>query len=103
MLYHSKLPLQSVFGRYQVVTSCFLAVTFRDITLDVVNNHLIARTISLPFFKILNFISFGICDPKNFSKFLNVTRIITTNLLSWNGQCKDIKKYQKLYFQIKIP
>jgi len=32
------------FWPLQVVTSHFLAVTFRDITLYVVNNHLIART-----------------------------------------------------------
>jgi len=37
--------LQSIFGRYQVVASRFLAVTYRDITLYVVNNNLIARTI----------------------------------------------------------
>jgi len=45
MLCHSQLPLQSIFGRYQVVTSRFLVVTFRDITLYLVNNHRIARTI----------------------------------------------------------
>jgi hypothetical protein len=33
------------FSRYQIVIRRFLAVTFRDITLYVVNNHLIARTI----------------------------------------------------------
>jgi hypothetical protein len=36
---------QSIFSRYQIDTSRFLAITFRDITLYVVNNHLIARTI----------------------------------------------------------
>jgi hypothetical protein len=35
------------FSRYQIVTSRFLAVTFRDITLYIVNNHLIARTIQV--------------------------------------------------------
>jgi hypothetical protein len=35
---------KAVFGPYQVVTSRFLAFTFHDITLYVVNNHLIVRT-----------------------------------------------------------
>jgi hypothetical protein len=41
------------FWPLQVVTSHFFAVTFRDITFYVVNNHLIARTIIMVKFLII--------------------------------------------------